>query len=221
MKKILITLLAIVLLSGCGKTKEPDPELLDCVKSAVLNYLNENGYDEDDSYEISAVYTSKGDEFPRIYDMTVNDKAVCGIMCYYYDEAGYGGINYPYKNGYVSFIVHHVAEEALLAAALQEEFGAGLIGRDGEIELRREGRGTAGYDYGQLVLGLDDYALGLVHSHCSVRLDVLEVVDLLVCCRLTGEQCQCRSGERCKEQVSLHNFFFPFVLIRTRYIVQK
>ena len=48
MKKILITLLAIVLLSGCGKTKEPDPELLDCVKSAVLNYLNENGYDEDD-----------------------------------------------------------------------------------------------------------------------------------------------------------------------------
>lgn len=106
MKKILIILLAITLLSGCGKTKEPDPELLDCVKSAVLNYLNENGYDEDDSYEISAVYTSKGDEFPRIYDMTVNDKAVCGIMCYYYDEAGYGGINYPYKNGYVSFIVH-------------------------------------------------------------------------------------------------------------------
>lgn len=103
MKKILIALsVLLIILAGCKKKYEPDTELIMPLRSAVMNYLNNNGYDENSEYLLWGPYTENDKEFPRGYELRVNGKAVLGVYCDYADEMFYGGVNFPYKNGYLS-----------------------------------------------------------------------------------------------------------------------
>lgn len=107
MKKILIILITILFLSaGCQKKYELDPELLNPLRSAVMDYLNQNGYDENSAYILEGPYTSEGKSFPCIYVLSENGEPKAGVLCEYHAELGYGGINYPYKDGYVSCFAH-------------------------------------------------------------------------------------------------------------------
>jgi len=76
MIKLFIILFTLVLiLSGCKKKYEPDFELLYPIQSVVMDYLNLNGYDENQEYLLFGPYTYEGKQFPRCYELRVNGKA--------------------------------------------------------------------------------------------------------------------------------------------------
>lgn len=107
MKKIIILLVTVfLLLTGCKSKYEPDFQLLSIIQSALMNELNTRGYNESSQYILEGPYTSEGNEFPRIYVLKVDGKEVSCILCNYSVEVGYGGINYPYKDGYVTCLIH-------------------------------------------------------------------------------------------------------------------
>ena len=107
MKKLFIILFTLVLiLSGCKKKYEPDFELLYPIQSVVMDYLNLNGYDENQEYLLFGPYTSEGNQFPRAYELRINGIAEVGVYCDYSDEPMIGGVDYQYKDGYVFLFAH-------------------------------------------------------------------------------------------------------------------
>lgn len=106
MKRILIILL-ILLLSGCSFQQQNYDDTYEFAKQAAIGYIETVlGYNAELRYELHRIESSE--EYPIIYQITINKEPLFHVEFEYGTEIAYGGVNFIYKDGYLYPLVRPI-----------------------------------------------------------------------------------------------------------------